>query len=672
MNFIGDGWMENHLLPDTMSKLDTQCAIIESNKKRAHQILPRLDRILDEQLFTKLTAFYGSCMNEDVIERRGIQPLYDLFHQVRRFLPLSYYASNEPLFTTSDSSMVQGLSQAVSYLGQHHIWALFEMQIGPDPEIPSVPSITLWQGEVGLPSREYYDDTDVFSTYMQVVTEILEIVFSKDNGQFGWKSSSPVATARRILEFEKKLAQVTYRSDTDKIQRWTLQELHQAAPNLNWTLYVESMLPHGSPLPDHILVPVPQFVRDLSDEVLRGTNVRTLQMYLIWRTIWKYLDTLGEEFVAPKRKLEAKLGGIESRAKPPRWETCLNHVDRSLGFLLGRYFVIDQLDPDSKERADDVMVRIMNTFVDRLDDLDWLQDDATKAQMVKKLRDMDRQVGYPISQPDLRSTISVAEYYSEVIIDETDFMANVMSANQWKVKRMWNQLRHPVDRDLWKMNPQNVYATYDSMLNKVVLPAGALQQPLFDARGPGYLNYGALGSMIGHELLHGFDQEGRRFDSRGIAGHWWSNETMARFDSRATCFVQQYSKFEIQGPHGETYQVDGKRTLANNLADNGGIQLAYSAWEKQMNESDGKHGEKVLLPGLGHWTPEQLFYINFGRTRCRKSTPEHDVRELRTKTTSPNRFRVNGPLMNSPHFAKTFKCAAGTPMNPHHKCILWA
>ncbi|KAL0094245.1 hypothetical protein F4703DRAFT_1727279 [Phycomyces blakesleeanus] len=560
-------WIDNHVLPDAKSKVSVESLAKDRIKQRLNQILshsnplekslssssslPRPDRIVDSQIFTKLTDFYGACMDEDTLDKRGIKPLYDQFRHIQGLLPASYLKQ-----ATLDPPFVQSLTEAMSHLGKQHIWALFEIRL----------------------------------------------VFQKDTtGEFGWKSWSPVATARRILEFEKKLAQAKYHDDTIAVgtnrdglnngiiyERWSLEKLHATAPNVNWTLYVESMLPRGVPMPDDVLVPLPRFITSLSEDVLGSTNSRTLQTYLVWRTLWKYLDTLGEEFLAPRRKLEAKLNGVEARAKPERWETCLSHVDSSIGFLMGRYFVLSSLDSTSKTEAEGLASTIVTAFVDSLQGLSWV-DDKTRKEMISKVQSMNYQLGYPSSFPDTQSAISLAEFYSSVNVKKDDFFGNVQSANEWAVKRQWAQLGKPVHNGVWDVNPQDVDATYSRKKNK-----------------------------------HGFDLTGRQYNKEGALGQWWSNHSMSEFNNRTRCFVQQYSNFTLKGPQEDIHQVDGERTLDSNLADNGGLAEAYSAWNTRF--SQGRNN--AHLPGLVNWSVEQLFFINFSRMKCSKSTPESDVREV--------------------------------------------
>ncbi|KAI9253394.1 hypothetical protein BDA99DRAFT_519653 [Phascolomyces articulosus] len=642
-------------------------------------LLPSPDRILDRQLFTKLQSFYQTCMDEDTIDQYNVQPLYDLFRTIRQYLPLGYYY-NVP---------VDGLTQAIGHLATNDIWALFSLDIGPDPENPHKPTLSITQGDLGLPSREYYDDPNLVVAYMQMVTDILDIVFVQDKkNEFGWKQWSTVATARRIVDFEKQLAlQSIHEDDNDHRQNdeqqqhyyWTLDELQQAVPSINWSKLVSDTV-GLSPEKDQVfLVPRPELITG-GLQVLKGSNSRTLQMYLIWRSLWRYLDTLGDVFVAPRRRLDAKLSGIEARAKPPRWQFCLSQVDHSMGFLLGRYFVLRNRASKkmTMHHAQSMVEKLTETVADQLARAPWFMKEEDRYAALNKVHQLDQQVGYPTIEPDTRSPIALAEFYEAVVPDQDNFFKTVQSASRWKVKNNWDRLHKPIDRGIWDVVPQHVGIAYNRALNKIQVPAAMLQLPFFDPNGPDYLNYGSLGAMISHEILHGFDQHGRRYDAQGKHRiDWWSKETQSAFDTVATCLEDQYSKFNMsnsgstpqnknkeEGDH--YYPVDGKQTLDGNLADLGGLLHAFATWKKQQD-----HKNDLLLPGLDHWTREQLFYINFARMRCSKSTFENDLQELHTSHHAPDRWRVNGPLMNSKHFAKTFSCPIGSPMHPSDKCKVW-
>ncbi|KAI9495022.1 hypothetical protein BDB00DRAFT_815531 [Zychaea mexicana] len=675
-------WMEEHALREDKPKTSVETRVDEKIKNQLNQILmhsfddanpldnngdgsslPAPDRILDTQLFTKLQDFYETCMDEDTIDQYKVEPLYDMFRSIRHYIPLGYYVS----------APVDGLSQAISYLATNDIWALFKINMGPDPENPHMSTLSVSQGELGLPSREYYDDPDIVAAYMQMVTEMLELVFKQDtHNEFGWKQWSTVATARRIVEFEKELALQSLHDDHHHAQEepqhyyWTITELQQTAPYLNWTTVFDTV---GASHAKQVWIPRPELITG-GLQVLKASNSRTLQMYLVWRSLWRYLDTLGDMFVAPRRKLDAKLSGVEARAKPPRWQFCLSQVDRSLGFLLGRYFVLRDKDAtETTARAEAMVEQLTETVAGRLGRVPWLVSEQDRNAALDKIQQLDRQVSCPTVAPDTRSPIALAEFYQDVVPDRESFFKSVQSASQWKVKHSWDRLHQPIDRSSWDLVPQHVGMAYNRALNKVQIPAAMLQPPFFDPNGPDYLNYGALGAMIVHEIMHGFDRGGRHYDAQGKHGtDWWSSESQAAFDTAASCLERQYAGFNVSGPNHQTYPVDGTQTLDGNIADLGGLLQAYATWKKSRQVKDSNDR---LLPGLDDWSRDQLFYINYARMRCSKSTLENKLQELHTSHHAPDRWRVNGPLMNSEHFAKTFSCPIGTPMNPPDKCKVW-
>jgi len=326
---------------------------------------------------------------------------------------------------------------------------------------------------------------------------------------------------------------------------------------------------------------------------------------------------------------------------------------------------------DSKKMAENTIEAIKEAFVDNLPNLSWL-DDETRTKAIEKVNAFVQKVGYSTSSPDIRLPVDLAEYYRAVEVDPKKHFDNLVSTARWQSKEMWSQVGQKVDRGRWLMTPQTVNAYYNPPLNEIVFPAGILQSPFFAAHDPEYLNYGGIGLVVGHELTHGFDNTGRQFDSKGRLVQWWSNATIDAFKDKTTCFVDQYSNFTMPTPSGGSVNVNGKLTLGENLADNGGLKQAYQAWKKRFDSDEG--GDKYinhLLPGLESLGREKLFYVNFGRVWCQRIRPEAAFERIRTDPHSPARWRVNGAVQNSNHFAKTFQCPSGTPMNPKAKCEMW-
>lgn len=504
-SYTCDQWMSNHLIPDVKSRMDRLTGMSETIRRRLDQILsrdypgmesevlPDPDTVLDRQLFSKIQDFYRSCMNQDEIEKKSIEPLYPIFRQIRTWIPMEGNVNQD------------GLNAAIQYLGGLNVWPLFELVVGPDRiKNPSLATLSLGQGQVGLPDLESYDNPELMQVYMQVVTDILGYIFKLDEqNEFGWKSWSTIATARRIVEFEKKIVQALAEQQDHAPERWSIEALESKVPQIYWRAWMEQL---STPV-THVLIPHATFIEHLSEDVLSTTNARTLQMYFIWRTIWKYLDGLNEALVAPKRRLDAKLIGIEARAKAERWETCIEVMDESsMGVLLGRYFVRDQEESilESKQQVASLSGAVLEIIRDRVRLLGWVHTEATRNEIMDKLNSIEFQVGFSTgAKADIQSVISLSEYFGQVSMDPSDFFGNLVRSNQHQVKQeVWRVLEQAkMDKAAWKINAQSVEVAYDKVLNKVMIPAGLLQLPLIDSITPAYFYYGTMGWLIGHEIM---------------------------------------------------------------------------------------------------------------------------------------------------------------------------
>jgi len=678
-------WIETHPIPESKARIGTFDDLFESNMKAIRKILskdfssvvadvedelPPPDKVVDEQNFKKVKNFYETCLDEDRIDRLGAEPLYPLFQEIQKLVPTSD-------FQVQDAKQV---SKVLSFLMQRGVNPLFELIVTPDDKDPDSYAIQMWQSGLGMTSKEYYDDEHYVKSYQEIVTEVLQVLFSKDDGKFGWRYSSPAATAKRIVEFEKELAEVSDTSDQlqdpESIYNpFTITELHERSNKIDWDLLISDMLPASAARPKQVIVTSPNYLGNISNPVLDNANSRTLQYYFIWQTLLTYINDLGEEYTRPKRKLDALLSGVSARVSKPRWEYCVRQIDSALGFLVGRYYVLDQFKGDARERADSFVESINDAFVDRLPELTWI-DETTKKRAVEKVRALTRKIGYPTGTPDTLSPVSLSEYYGSLHVNKGDHFGNILNSNAFEVRDMWKKIGKPVDRTEWEMTPQTVNAYYNPPGNEIVFPAGILQRPYFNLEDPDYLNYGGIGVVVGHELTHGFDDNGRQYDPTGKLRQWWTDETVEAFKVKAQCYIDQYSNFTVKGPKGEEVHVNGKLTLGENLADNGGLREAFSAWKKRFDEDatlpdSEKKWNNVILPGLQHLSREKLFYVNFGRVWCGKATPAKAVLGVRTDPHSPPAWRAMGAVQNSDHFAETFQCKKGTKMNPVKKCDLW-
>ncbi|KAI8880647.1 zincin, partial [Backusella circina FSU 941] len=429
-------------------------------------------------------------------------------------------------------------------------------------------------------------------------------------------------------------------------------------------------VPQNVSIPDTVIVTTPQYFSRLNDwfsNADHSLQSKTLYEFFFIKATLSKIDMLDSNTREIYRIMHSKIGS-GTTAPPLRVRECIGNTADLFGQMLGRYFVMLKFGGEEQRlNAAKMIDNIRSTWANRLDKIEWL-DDVTRKRAVDKVNSIDHQEAYSIHTPDDRSPKALKEYYNGIIIDSGNYYENQMSGHSWFFKKEWSRVGQPVDKTKWYMDPQDVNAYYSPTSNQVVVPAGILQPPFYGDGLPEYLNYGGIGVVIGHEITHAFDNSGRLYDGGGHLSQWWTNETSDAFQEKTKCFVKQYGNFSIEGVNGTTYNVNGKLTLGENLADNGGVHAAWTAMKKTMESSPEKN---LRLPGLEDLTPEQLFFINFGRVWCTNMRPQMAVQRIRSDVHSPAMVRVNAAVQNNVAFNEAFKCGAKKPMNPEEKCLIW-
>lgn len=420
--------------------------------------LPDPEKLIDKQNFEKTKALFDSCMNETLVDNLGAEPLLPLLKEIRDMFPAS----------SIDKIDVRRLTQTLSFLAKRDIGALFEVVVDADPKDPTVNSLQLYQSGLTLPSKIYYSQPETVEALEETIADTLSLIYNKRLAEFDTKS-----TARLIVDFEKKLADLSelpeFFQDAEAIYNpKTLSELAKIAPNVDWGLYVSHLLPPNAPHPDKIVVTSPEFIGNVSETLLEKESTRTLQAYFVWKVIFAYSDALGQDIRAPIHRLTSKLIGTNPKSIKPRWDTCLDEVNNAIGFLAGRYYVIDKFGGDAKERADDFVNSIKEVFLERLPDLEWI-DDKTREKAVEKVDKLIRKIGYPDTTPDIMSPVSLSGYYGELSLDSEDYFGNYVNSRKFGILEEWRQVGKTPDRRKWFMNPQEVNAYYNPSFNEVSL-----------------------------------------------------------------------------------------------------------------------------------------------------------------------------------------------------------
>ncbi|KAI8645201.1 hypothetical protein BD408DRAFT_459995 [Parasitella parasitica] len=692
-------WLANKTIPEDRASLGTFDTIGDANREVMRSILEgtyedaykslvssddgfhRQDQEeADKRNFNTMQKYYNVCSNEDQINSLGPTPIYQDIASIENVLfPVR---DGKQIFSSRATALV---SQTMTKFKQLFVPSLFSFGVNPDDKNPEINSILFDQLELGLPSKEYYEVPETLAAYKAGLNDILsKIIGEYSNGtedatlreteskKFNfkrWSNEKVAAAVDRFIDFESKLANITLKADemqdpTKLYNPIKLSEFQAQNPLVDWTSILSFGLSPNTTLPDIIINRAPQYFERLHKLLSsRIITEQTLQEFFIIKFVMSMSYTLD----STSREASNKMSGAISSgttASRPRWEICTSYVSNSFGESLGRYYTLKKFGSEQeREKAEVFLSNVHKAWLDRIPELEWL-DEQTKAKAIEKVNLIAHKVAYGTVSPDIRQPLSIEKYNEGIYINETSFYETETLITSWYSRKMWEKAGQKVNKDEWYMSPQTVNAYYTPNGNEIVIPAGILQAPFYDATYPDYLNYGGIGVVIGHEITHAFDSSGRKYDGRGILDDWWTNDTSAKFEDQSQCFVDQYSKFNVSGPGNTTLNVNGNLTLGENLADNGGIAAALAAYRKLAKQEE-------TLPGLEHLSPEALFYVNFGRLWCGVRRPEFTQQLIYSEEHSPDEARVNGAVQNSANFAKAFNCPVGSPMNPQKKCNMW-
>jgi len=685
--FTCRGWQNKRDIPAHKVRIGVFDQLAEKNALALRRVLESDESVVsyasspntndDESgpILQKLRDVYGSCMNVSHIDALSTDPLMPKIKAVNQTFQ-NYLGSAKG----DDKNGVNRLYKALNYVlvDLHLIGVspLMDIEVEADPKKPDVQTIYLSQPSLGLPSKEYYLEADFTKVYTEAISKMFAIFFGKETRISMENQNKPSSQpdwhsiAKDVTDFESKLANISWSNEqlSDPVAVYNPYNLNNLTSLVSY-VDVKQILNNtlrytGSKsleeLDNLFVVSTPSYFKDL-EEIILNANPETVNAYFIWRLILKYYDTLGESVKDGMSEFKEKVLGVSPTSKPPRHETCLKYVDSIMGFAAGKFFVDVMFPGDSKKVAEDMTNSIIESFKRRIEALDWL-DDKTRAGALEKMNALLKKIGYP---EFIKSQKELWDYYADLLIIKGDFFGNYYRRVINAVRENWQKLLKPTDIEKWHMFPQTVNAYYNPLVNEIVFPAGILQRPFFDAKVPSYLNYGGIGLVQGHEVSHGVDNMGRHYDSKGRLEDWWTPETNANFEEKSKCFIDQYSSYYITDGSGRKIHVNGKLTLGENLADNGGLRQAWNAYK-----SNGSHVQQ-RMPGLEKYTPDQLFFINFAQVWCGQYRPEYSLQAIRTDPHSPPFVRVNAAVSNSIPFSEAFQCPAGSKMNPPKKCSIW-
>jgi len=632
--YANGGWIAKNEIPPAFSTWGITSPLREKNIATLHQILEdaakntNAPKGSNEQ---KIGAFYASCMDEAKIEAAGATPLQ------------KELAAIDKLKATS------GLPALLAHLHMIGVPSLFTFGAGQDfKKSESVIAIT-GQGGLSLPDRDFYlkDDEKSKSTrdaYVQHVTNMFKLL--------GDDPAKAAAEAQTVMKIETSLAQVSLdrvsRRDAEKqYHKMGPADLKNVMANFDWSTYFNKL---QVPKFTEINVAHPDFFKGL-DQMLVTVPVDDWKTYLRWHLVHDAADALSSPFVNEDFNFYARtLNG--TKENQPRWRRCVVSTDQNLGEALGEVYVKKAFPPEAKARMKELVNNLIVALREDIPTLDWMSE-PTRQAAIAKLNAFAVKIGYPDKWRD----------YSTLKIERTSFIDNLLRSSEFSRRRNLVKMGRPVDRTEWAMTPPTVNAYNNSLMNEIVFPAGILQPPYFDLSGDDALNYGAIGAVIGHEMSHGFDDQGRKFDLQGNLKDWWTEVDAKNYTERATCVEQQFSSFRAEEIG---MNQNGKLVLGESIGDLGGLKIAWLAFQKSMQG-------KPRPANIDGFTPEQRFFLGWAQVWGRKQTPEAMRQQILTDPHPLGRFRVNGPLSNMPQFAEAFSCKLGDAMvrPADQRCQVW-
>ncbi len=619
--FANGGWLKNNPLPAAYPRWGSFEELGEKNQEALTTILQGAVADVDAKqptTYKMLGTFYNNCMDSVGAERAGAAPLQG---ELRRITAINDRAA---------------LQREIAQLQLIGVPVLFNFGSTQDAKNSTSVIGGVSQGGLGLPDRDYYFKTDpssleIRTNYMAHVQRTLQLA--------GTPSAQAAVDAQRVMAFETALAasartRIEMRDPETNYNLRTAAQLASMTPHFNWNGYFTDIGRPGIPTVD---VQNPKFLSTV-DSLMANAPLSDWKAYLRWKTVNDAAPLLSTAFVNENFNFSKTLSGAKEMR--PRYKRCTSAADSGLRDALGQAYVEKNFTPAAKGRALEMVHNLESVFRERINALTWMSPE-TRQKALAKLAAFTEKIGYPDKWRD----------YSTLSIARGSFLDNIYAVNRYENKRDLAMIGNPVDRTQWGMTPPTVNAYYNPAMNEIVFPAGILQPPFFSATADDAVNYGGMGSVIGHEMSHGFDDQGAQFDPQGNLKNWWSDADLAAFKQKTGLVSSQFDDYLVM----DSVHVQGKLTLGENIGDLGGLNIAYAALEKAL-------AGKTRPPLIDGLTPEQRFFMAWAQIWRQNITPQNQRQRILTDPHSPGRWRVNGPMSNMPEFAAAFNCKPGDPM----------
>ena len=631
-DYANGAWRDSNPIPASMDRWSRRWQAGEANKEKVKTILEEAAAKTGQPQgsITQLTGdFYAACMDMATINKLGIKPL-------------------QP--SPADVDAIKDRQALVKMIGRMEragIGVPFGLAPLPDPHNPTEVIADIGAGGLGLPDRDYYLKAEerfqkARAEYLVHVAKMFQLA--------GYSEPDSKKAADSIMQFETSLAKasldnVALRDPTAVDHKMAFAEMKQLSPLFDWDDFFAAAKLPAAPLN----VEQPKFMQEFNRQ-LAETSLADWKTYLTWQLLHDAAAYLSQPFVDANFDFYQKdLAGL-SEIKP-RWKQCSTSADQYLGEAVGQEYVARYFPPEAKARAQEMVKNILAAMSETVNQLDWMSPE-TKKKAQEKISTFNVKVGYPDKWKD----------YSSVSISRSTYFDDVEAASKFQVADAWSTIGKPVDRGRWGMTPPTSDAYYNPLLNEIVFPAGILQPPAFNVNATDAVNYGAIGVVIGHEVSHGFDDEGAQFDAQGRLNNWWTPDDLKQFQAKTACVVKQFDGYYIE----PTIHHNGKLVLGESIGDLAGVKIAYLAFQ---NSQKGK----PPAPTIDGFTPDEQFFIAWGQFRGDEIRPETERLMVQGDPHPVAKYRVIGPLSNFPPFQKTFSCKADSPMvrSVAERCVVW-
>lgn len=603
--YVNANWLKNNPVPEDKSYYGAFTELrdksIEDQKKMINKLIKQKNK--EGTNAQKIADFYSLGMDTNKINELGIKPLQKEFDAI------------ESIKTTDN------LIDGIAHLHSIGISAAYNFDAEQDLKNSEMVITWLDQGGLGLPDRDYYlEDTnrskEIRKEYVKHIVKMFQLI--------GLNKDIATQNSLAIMDIETSMARASMsrlkrRNPNNLDHKMTMKELTDFTPNLNWKRYFSQI---GLEKIDELNIASPKFISEINN-MISEVSIDDWKIYLQWNLINRAANYLNSEIENEDFTFYVKVLSGQDKMKP-RWERVLNSTNRAMGFAVGELYVEKYFPPESKERMLKLVMNLKEVLGERIQDLDWMEE-KTKEKALEKLGKFNVKIGYPDKWRD----------YSKLAIENDSYVKNYLRANEFEFNRQLNKIGKPVDKDKWGMYPQTVNAYYHPLLNEIVFPAAILQPPFFYKDADDAVNYGAIGVVIGHEMTHGYDDSGRKFDSNGNLNDWWTKQDAEKFNKRTQVVVEQFNKFTVL----DSFNVSGELTLGENLADYGGLTISFNAFMKTFDNKE-KPGK------IDGFTPEQRFFLSYAKVWRNNIRDKLAQRLIKEDVHSPGKYRVNGGVAN--------------------------